>query len=71
VTFFVAVIAVTAFLAGAAAAVFVMIVIGIRKVGHPRILPSAGSAPIDAVTRSMLGTGAWPHGPGLGGREAG
>ena len=39
------VIAVTAFLAGAASAVFAMLVIGIRKADRPRSLPGARSHP--------------------------
>lgn len=64
------VIAVTAFLAGAASAVFIMLVIGIRKVDRHRGLPSARTTPLDAVTRSTLRAGTWPNGPTLGDREA-
>ena len=53
-TSFVLVIAVTAFLAGAATAVFVMLVIGIRKADRPRARPPARGTPLDAVTRSTL-----------------
>lgn len=55
------VIAITAFLAGAATAVFTMLVIGIRKADRPHILPPA-STPLDAVTRSALRAGTWPDG---------
>ena len=58
------VIAVTAFLTGAATAVFTMLVIGIRKSDRPRTLPPARSTPLDAVTRSTLGAGTWPNGVG-------
>lgn len=64
------VVAVTAFLAGAAAAVFVMLVIGIRKADRPRGLPAAGTTPLDAVTRATLAAGTWPNGPALGDRDA-
>jgi len=60
------VIAVTAFLAGAATATFAMIVIGIRKVDRPRHLPVARLSPLDAVTRATLAAGTWPNGPALG-----
>jgi hypothetical protein len=57
------VIAGTAFLAGAATAVFVMLVIGIRKADRPRTLPGGPTTPLDAVTRSTLRAGTWPDGP--------
>ena len=63
------VVAATAFLAGAASAVFVMLVIGIRKADRPRHLPPASSAPLDAVTRATLAAGTWPNGPALGDRN--
>lgn len=57
------VIALAAFLAGAAAAVFFMLVTGIRKGDRPeRILQVPGS-PLDACTRSVLGSGTWPNLP--------
>jgi hypothetical protein len=68
VTAFVLVIAATAFLAGAATAVFVMLVIGIRKSDRPRTRPPARITPLDAVTRSTLAVGTWPNGPALGDR---
>ena len=64
------VIAVTAFLAGAASAVFIMLVVGIRKADRPRSLPGARSTPLDAVTRTTLRAGTWPNGPTLGDHEA-
>jgi hypothetical protein len=64
------VIAVTAFLAGAATAVFTMLVIGIRKSDRPRDLPPARSTPLDAVTRSTLAAGTWPNSPALGDRKS-
>jgi hypothetical protein len=60
------VIAVTAFLSGAALAVFVMIAVGIRKADRPRHLSPAPTTPIDAVTRSLLKAGTWPNRPGPG-----
>jgi hypothetical protein len=59
---FVLVIAITAFLAGAATAVFAMLVIGIRKGDRPRRGP-ARNTPLDAATRSMLRANAWPNNP--------
>ncbi len=64
------VVAVTAFLSGAATAVFVMLVIGIRKADRPRGLPRGRCTPLDAVTRSTLRAGTWPNGPALGDRDA-
>jgi hypothetical protein len=66
---YVLVIALTAFLAGAASAVFVMLVVGIRKVDRPRTGPRARGTALDAVTRSTLGAGTWPNGPALGDRQ--
>ena len=67
---FTLIIAATAFLAGAVAAVFLMIVIGIRKADHPHRLPRAQETPLDAVTRTILGAGTWPNGSTLGDHEA-
>jgi hypothetical protein len=50
-------IAIAAFLSGAVAAVFVMLVIGIRKGDRARHLLSAPDTPLDAITRSVLGVG--------------
>jgi multisubunit Na+/H+ antiporter MnhB subunit len=66
---YVLVIGLTAFLAGAASAVFVMLVVGIRKVDRPRTRPRARGTALDAVTRSTLGAGTWPNGPALGDRQ--
>jgi hypothetical protein len=63
------VIAVTAFLTGAASAIFIMLVIGIRKADRSRGLPPARITPLDAVTRTTLRAGTWPDGPVLGDRE--
>jgi hypothetical protein len=59
-----------AFLAGAATAAFVMMVVGIRKVDRPRDLPPARSSPISAATGSVLKAGTWPNRPGPGDRES-
>jgi hypothetical protein len=56
-TFSMCMIAIAAFLSGAVAAVFVMLVIGIRKGDHARHLLSAPDTPLDAITRSALGVG--------------
>jgi hypothetical protein len=66
---YVLVIAITAFLAGAASAVFIMLVIGIRRADRPRSSARVDSNPLDAVTRATLGAGTWPNGPALGDRE--
>ena len=57
------VIAVTAFLAGAATAVFVMLVIGIRKADRPHRRAADRSTPLDAATRPMLRANTWPNNP--------
>jgi hypothetical protein len=66
---YVLVTAVTAFLAGVASGVFVMLVIGIRKVDQPRTRPRSRGGALDAVTRSTLAAGTWPNGPALGDRR--
>jgi len=55
------VMAVTAFLSGAAASLFLMVVIGIRKADRPRRSTGTAGAPPDAATRAILRTGTWPH----------
>jgi hypothetical protein len=60
---FVLVIAITAFLAGGAAAAFVMLVIGIRKADRRRGGPVGRSIPLDAATRSILRPSTWPGNP--------
>ena len=60
---FVFVVAITAFLAGGATGIFVMVVIGIRKSDRPRRGPVARSTPVDAATRSMLRANTWPNNP--------
>ena len=57
------VIAITAFLAGAATAVFIMLVVGIRKADHPHRRPVGRSTPMDAATRSILRANTWPNNP--------
>jgi hypothetical protein len=56
-TFGVGVIAIAAFLSVTAAAVFVMLVIGIRKGDRARHLSDAPDTALDALTRSFLGVG--------------
>jgi hypothetical protein len=51
------IIAIAAFLSVAAAAVFVMLVIGIRKGDRARHLSDAPDTALDALTRSFLGVG--------------
>jgi hypothetical protein len=63
------VVAVTAFLSGAAVTAFAMIIVGIRKVDRPRNLPLARTGPLDAVTRTTLRAGTWPNRPGPGDRD--
>jgi hypothetical protein len=60
-TSFVLVVAAIAFLSGGVAAVFVMLVIGIRK--GPRRLPSQRNNPLETVTLATLGANAWPCNP--------
>jgi len=68
---YVLVIAITAFLAGGAIAVFAMLVIGIRKADRPRCGPARGTA-LDAATRATLRASAWPSNPVVhGDRERG
>jgi len=69
--FLMLVIAIAAFLSGAAAAAFIMLVAGIRKADRPHRPPSARSTPLDAVTRATLGTGRWPGDPAHRDPEAG
>jgi hypothetical protein len=58
---FTLVIAVTAFLAGTAAALFAVVVIGIRRNDRPRCQAVPRNAPLDSFTRVMLGTRTWPN----------
>jgi hypothetical protein len=57
------VIALVAYLSGAASAVFLMVVIGIRRGDRPeRIIDSASSQP-EAGARRLLHSGTWPDAP--------
>jgi len=66
---FVTVIAVVAFLSGAATAVFVMLVVGIRRAGHPRLPRSRRDTSIDAFARVTFASGSWPNRPIVGDSE--
>jgi len=57
------VIALTAFLGGAAAAVFFMLVTGIRKGDRPERILQAPGSPLDACTRGVLGSRTRPDVP--------
>jgi hypothetical protein len=57
------ILAVAAFLSGAACAVFVMVVIGIRQGDRPWHLHRGRDTTAGAVTRIMLGSGSWPNVP--------
>ena len=54
---------VTAFLSGAALAVFVVIVVGIRQGDRPWHLHDVRDTAAGTVTRAMLGTRTWPNVP--------
>ena len=57
------VIALVAYLSGAASAAFLMVVIGIRRGDRPeRILDSASSQP-ETSARRLLDSGTWPDAP--------
>ena len=56
------VVALTAFLGGAAAAVFLMLFIGIRKGDRPERITGIRNA-LDSTTRSVIGSGTWPEVP--------
>jgi hypothetical protein len=55
------VIAIIAFLGGAATATFLVLSIGIRKGDRPRCRPDYPGSPVDSFTRVTLRTGTWPH----------
>jgi hypothetical protein len=57
------VIALTAFLAGAATAMFLMLIIGIRRGDRPERILQPSSSSLEARTRSVIGSGTWPHVP--------
>jgi hypothetical protein len=55
--FFTTIIVIAAFLSVSAAAVFVLLVIGIRRGDRARHLSDAPDTALDALTRSFLGVG--------------
>jgi len=57
------VVALIAFLAGVAAAVFLMLFIGIRKGDRPERVTGPRNSPLDRCTRSLIGSGTWPNVP--------
>ena len=57
------VLVVTAFMSGAALAVFVMVVVGIRQGDRPWHLRGGRDTAASAVTRALLGAGTWPNVP--------
>ena len=60
---FVLVVALIAFLGGAATAVFLMVCIGIRKGDRPERIVGTRNSPLDSLTRSVIGSGTWPNVP--------
>jgi hypothetical protein len=60
---FVLVVALIAFLGGAATAVFLMVCIGIRKGDRPERITGTRNTPLDSSTRSLIGSGTWPNSP--------
>jgi hypothetical protein len=60
-TSFVLVVAGIAFMSGAVAAVFIMLIIGIRK--GDRRLRGGRSTPLGALTRTALSASTWPSNP--------
>jgi hypothetical protein len=60
---FIVVITVIAFLSGGVTAVFIMLVIGIRKGDRPRRLSGPCNTPLDTFTRTTLGASTWPGSP--------
>jgi hypothetical protein len=59
------------FLSGAAAGVFVMLVIGIRRGDRARHLADEPGTHLDALTRSVLGVGVRTTGPASDDRAEG
>jgi hypothetical protein len=57
------VITAVAYLAGAASAVFLVTVIGIRRGDRPERILNAGSSRSQACARSVLHSGTWPDIP--------
>jgi len=60
---FVLVVALIAFLSGAAAAVFLMLCTGIRKGDRPERITGTRNTPLDSSTRRFIGSGTWPNAP--------
>jgi hypothetical protein len=52
-----------AFLSGAVSAVFLMLVIGIRRGDRPRHPSASRNTALDGFTRTTLGASAWPANP--------
>lgn len=57
------VVSLIAFLAGVASGVFLMLFIGIRTGDRPERIVGTRNSPLDACTRSVLGSGTWPNVP--------
>ena len=57
------VIAAVAYLAGAASAVFLVTVIGIRRGDRPERILNAGSSRSEACARRLMHSGTWPDVP--------
>ena len=57
------VVALITFLAGATAAVFLMLFIGIRKGDRPERVLGTRNTSLDACTRNALGSRTWPNVP--------
>ena len=56
-------VAVVAFVAGAATAVFIMLFIGIRRGDRTERILGDVNTPLDASTRAVLGSRTWPNVP--------
>ena len=57
------VVALVAFLAGAAATAFLMLFIAIRKGDRPERILGSRNSRLDTCARSVLGSGTWPNVP--------
>jgi hypothetical protein len=57
------VVALVAFVAGAAAAVFLMLFTAIRRGDRPERILGSPNAPLDASARAVLGSRTWPNTP--------
>jgi hypothetical protein len=60
---FVLMVALVAFAAGAAAAVFLMLFTAIRGGDRPERILGNPNAPLDAAARAVLGSRTWPNTP--------